>query len=189
MHAEVKKAFSERNPLKMGATGIGLTLALIWLSLNYQKLPFIDQTNEYSAYFAEAGGLAGGNPVQVSGYRVGEVESVDLDGPQVRVKFKVDSNIRLGDRSEAAIKLKTLLGSKLLEIASRGDGQLSEPIPVERTTSPYQLPDALGDLSTTISGLNTDQLSQSLAVLSDTFSNTPPDLRPRCAVWRDLPTR
>ena len=177
MHAEVKKAFSERNPLKMGAAGIGLTLALIWLSLNYQKLPFIDQTNEYTAYFAEAGGLAGGNPVQVSGYRVGEVESVDLDGPQVRVKFKIDSDVRLGDRSEAAIKLKTLLGSKLLEIASRGDGQLSKPIPVERTTSPYQLPDALGDLSTTISGLNTDQLSRSLAVLSDTFSNTPPDLQ------------
>ncbi len=177
MHAEVKKSFSERNPLKMGAVGIGLTLALIWLSLNYQKLPFIDQTKEYTAYFAEAGGLAGGNPVQVSGYRVGEVSSVDLDGPRVRVKFKVDSDVRLGDRTEAAIKLKTLLGSKLLEITSRGDGQLNKPIPLERTTSPYQLPDALGDLSTTISGLNTDQLSRSLAVLSDTFANTPPDLQ------------
>ena len=59
--------------------------------------------------------------------------------------------------------------------------QLDKPIPLERTTSPYQLPDALGDLSTTISGLNTDQLSRSLAVLSDTFSNTPPDLQSRRA--------
>jgi phospholipid/cholesterol/gamma-HCH transport system substrate-binding protein len=176
VHAEMK-TFSERNPLKVGAMGIGLTVAAMWLSLNYQKLPFIDQTREYSAYFAEAGGLAAGNPVQVSGYRVGDVSSVDLDGPRVRVKFKVDSDVRLGDRSEAAIKLKTLLGSKLLEITSRGDGRLDKPIPLERTTSPYQLPDALGDLSTTISGLNTDQLSRSLAVLSDTFANTPPDLR------------
>lgn len=176
MHAEVK-TFSERNPLKVGAVGIGLTLVAMWLSLNYQKLPFIDQTKEYSAYFAEAGGLAAGNPVQVSGYRVGDVSSVDLDGLRVRVKFKVDSDVRLGDRSEAAIKLKTLLGSKLLEITSRGDRRLDGPIPLERTTSPYQLPDALGDLSTTISRLNTDQLSRSLAVLSDTFANTPPDLR------------
>jgi len=176
VHAEVK-TFSERSPLKVGAVGIGLTVVAMWLSLNYQKLPFIDQTREYSAYFAEAGGLAAGNPVQVSGFRVGDVSSVDLDGPRVRVKFKVDSDVRLGDRSEAAIKLKTLLGSKLLEITSRGDGRLDKPIPLERTTSPYQLPDALGDLSTTISGLNTDQLSRSLAVLSDTFANTPPDLR------------
>ncbi len=171
------KDFSERNPLVVGAVGIGLTLGIMWLSLNYQKLPFINQNTEYTAYFAEAGGLATGNPVQVSGFRVGDVSSVDLDGPRVRVKFKVASDVRIGDRSEAAIKLKTLLGSKLLEISSRGDGRLDKPIPLDRTTSPYQLPDALGDLATTISGLNTDQLSKSLAVLSDTFSNTPPDLR------------
>ncbi len=176
MHAKMK-TFSERNPLKVSVIGIGVTIAAMWLSLNYQKLPFIDQTREYSAYFAEAGGLAAGNPVQVSGYRVGDVSSVDLDGSRVRVTFRVDSDVRLGDRSEAAIKLKTLLGAKLLEITSRGDALLDKPIPLERTTSPYQLPDALGDLSTTISGLNTDQLSRSLAVLSDTFSNTPPDLR------------
>jgi phospholipid/cholesterol/gamma-HCH transport system substrate-binding protein len=171
------KTFSERNPFVIGAIGIGLTLALMWLALNYQKLPFIDQTKEYSAYFAEAGGLAAGNPVEVSGFRVGDVSSVALDGPRVRVKFKVASDVRLGDRSEAAIKLKSLLGSKLLEITSRGDGRLSGTIPLERTTSPYQLPDALGDLTNTISGLNTDQLSRSLQVLSDTFAHTPPDLR------------
>ena len=39
------------------------------------------------------------------------------------------------------------------------------------------MPDALGDLTATISGLNTDQLSMSLSVLSDTFRDTPPDLK------------
>ena len=93
------------------------------------------------------------------------------------VTFTVAKNIRLGDRTEAAIKTKGLLGSKILEVNSRGDGRLDGPIPVERTTSPYQLPDALGELATTISGLNTDQLSDSLRVLSQTFSETPPELR------------
>src|SRR5260370_16920444 len=58
-----------------------------------------------------------------------------------------------------------------------GGGQLAGTIPADRTTPAYQLPDALGDLTATISGLNTDQLSQSLAVLSDTFSHTPPALK------------
>jgi phospholipid/cholesterol/gamma-HCH transport system substrate-binding protein len=176
VHAEVK-TFSERNPLVVGAVGIGLVLVAMWLSLNYQKLALFNQTREYSAYFAEAGGLATDNPVQVSGFRVGKVTSVELDGPRVLVKFRVDRDVRLGDRSEAAIKLKSLLGAKLLEITSRGDGLLHGPISLDRTTSPYELPQALGDLSTTISELNTDQLSRSLAVLSETFSNTPPDLR------------
>ena len=105
------------------------------------------------------------------------MSSIELDGPRVLVKFTIAKNIRLGDRTEAAIKTKGLLGTKMLEVNSRGDGRQDGPIPLERTTSPYQLPDALGELATTISGLNTDQLSDSLRVLSQTFSETPPDLR------------
>jgi phospholipid/cholesterol/gamma-HCH transport system substrate-binding protein len=93
------------------------------------------------------------------------------------VKFKVSKNVRLGDRTEAAIKTKGLLGSKILDVRPGGEGQLEGTIPMDRTVSPYQLPDALGDLATTISGLNTDQLSGSLATLAQTFAHTPPDLR------------
>ena len=171
------KKFSERNPLLIGAIGIGIIFALMLISLNYDKLPFFNRGKTYSAYFAEAGGLVAGDHVQVSGYRVGQVSSVELDGPRVLVTFTVANNIRLGDRTEAAVKLRSLLGSKLLEVAPRGDHQLTDPIPLDRTTSAYQLPDALGDLTTTISGLDTDQLSNSLSVLSETFSHTPPDLK------------
>ncbi|BBY39989.1 Mce family protein Mce3C [Mycobacterium mantenii] len=171
------RPFSDRNPLVIGAIGVGIILALMLLSVNYDKLPFFSNGKTYSAYFAEAGGLMSGNVVQVSGFRVGQVSSVELDGPRVLVKFDVADNIRLGDRTEAAIKLKTLLGTKILEVTPRGEGKLSGPIPLNRTTPAYQLPDALGDLTTTISGLNTKRLSDSLAVLSDTFSDTPPDLK------------
>jgi phospholipid/cholesterol/gamma-HCH transport system substrate-binding protein len=171
------KPFSERNPFLIGAIGIGITVTLMVLSINYDKLLPVNRGKTYSAYFAEAGGLVPGNTVQVSGLKVGQVSSVDLDGPRVLVKFHVAGNVRMGERTEAAIKLKTLLGTKVLEVTPRGDGQLAGAIPLERTKSAYQLPDALGDLTTTISGLNTDRLSESLAVLSDTFSNTPPDLK------------
>jgi len=171
------KPFSERNPFLIGAIGIGITVALMVLSINYDKLLPVSRGKTYSAYFAEAGGLVPGNTVQVSGFRVGQVSSIDLDGSRVLVKFHVAGNVRMGERTEAAIKLKTLLGTKVLEVTPRGDGQLAGTIPLERTKSAYQLPDALGDLTTTISGLNTDRLSESLAVLADTFSDTPPDLK------------
>ena len=131
-------------------------------ALQYQKLPFFNQGNDVAAYFADAGGLRTGNGVEVSGYPVGKVSSIELDGRGALVKFKVGKNIRLGDRTEVAIKGKGLLGSKILDVLPRGDGRLNGPIPIERTTSPYQLPEALGDLATTISGLNTEQLSGSL---------------------------
>jgi phospholipid/cholesterol/gamma-HCH transport system substrate-binding protein len=171
------KSFSERNPLIIGTVGIVAIGGLVLAALNFQDLPFVNQGTDVSAYFADAGGLRTGNGVEVSGYPVGKVSSIELEGPGVLVKFNVGKNIRLGDRTEAGIKTKGLLGSKILDVIPRGDGQLKGPIPIERTISPYQLPDALGDLATTISGLDTNQLSGSLATLAQTFANTPPDLK------------
>jgi phospholipid/cholesterol/gamma-HCH transport system substrate-binding protein len=171
------KSFSERNPIVVGAIAVAVVGGVVLAALNYSKLPLFKSGKEYSAYFAEAGGLLPGTAVQVSGFKAGKVNGIALDGPRVLVKFEVAKNIRLGDRTEASIKTKSLLGAKILEITPHGDGEQSGPIPINRTTAPYQLPDALGDLSTTIGGLDTNQLSESLAVLADTFSETPPDLR------------
>jgi phospholipid/cholesterol/gamma-HCH transport system substrate-binding protein len=170
------KSFSERNPMIVGITGLGLIVATGVLGFGFKNL-IVDSGKSYSAYFADAGALHSGAKVQVSGAQVGEVSGVELDGSTARVTFTVSDNIRLGDRTEVAIKSDTLLGTKIVEVLPRGDGQLSQTIPLERTRSPYQLPDALGDLTSTISNLNTDQLSQSLSTLSQTFQNTPPDLK------------
>jgi len=61
------KPFTERNPLVMGAIGLGLTAGIVVGALQYDKIPFISQNKDYSAYFAEAGGLTTGARVQVSG--------------------------------------------------------------------------------------------------------------------------
>jgi phospholipid/cholesterol/gamma-HCH transport system substrate-binding protein len=171
------KSLAERNRLVTGSVGIMAIAGAVVGALQYQKLPFLDQGKSVSAYFADAGGLRTDNTVEVSGYPVGKVSSIELDGPGVLVKFKVDNDIRLGNRTEVAIKTKGLLGSKFLDVTPRGEGRLEGPIPMERTTSPYQLPDALGDLATTISGLNTNRLSESLDTMAQTFADTPADFR------------
>jgi phospholipid/cholesterol/gamma-HCH transport system substrate-binding protein len=168
------KTFSERNPVIIGFIGVAVVVAV---ALNYQKLPFLNQGKTYSAEFADAGGLFTGAGVEVSGFPSGKVNSIELDGNRVLVNFWVDKNIHVGERSEARIRAKSLLGSKVLEVLPRGDGTLDGTIPMDRTTSPYQLPDALGDLASTIGGLDTAQLSDSLATLAKTFSNTPEELR------------
>ncbi|OSC31568.1 mammalian cell entry protein [Mycobacterium vulneris] len=173
----MRKPLSQRNPLIVGAIGIVVTAGLVMGALQWQELPFLKQGKEFSAYFADAGGLFGGAGVEVSGYPVGKVSSIALQESGVLVQFNIASNIHLGELTEAAIKAKSLLGAKILEVTPRGGGQLAGPIPIERTTSPYQLPDALGDLTTTISGLDTHLLSDSLATLARTFADTPPDLK------------
>lgn len=171
------KSFSERNPIMIGVLGAALVAGITLIALQYDKLPFVNTDKYYSAYFADSGGLRSGAAVQVGGLRVGAVSSIDLAGTHVLVKFTAAKNVHLGERTEAAIKTKSLLGAKVLDITPRGDGQLATPIPIDHTTSPYQLPDALGDLSDTIRGLDTGSVSEALATLAQTFQDTPPQLQ------------
>ena len=114
--------------------------AVVVAAFSYDKLPFIKRTSDYSAYFAEAGGIKSGSDVRVSGLSVGRVSDIHLEGTKVRVDFTVGNGVELGDRTEAAIKTETVLGTKMLELTPRGDGKLTGTIPLERTTSPYDLP-------------------------------------------------
>ena len=171
------RSFAERSPLTIGIIGAVGVAAVVTAALQYQNLPLVNQVNSYSAEFADAGGLFTGATVEVSGYPAGRVSSIELEGAVVLVHFTVDNNITMGEQTEAAIKTKSLLGTKMLAVTPRGVGRLEGPIPMSRTVSPYQLPDALGDLADTISGLDTDQLSESLATVSEAFAQTPEELR------------
>ncbi|AMO62968.1 virulence factor Mce [Mycolicibacterium phlei] len=171
------RRFSERNPVTIGLIGIASIAMLVIIGMAYPRIAALVTSTTYTAYFSDVGALKPGTEVQVSGYRVGTVSAIKLDGPRVRVDFTVDDGVRLGARTEAAIRTETLLGTKVLEVIPRGDGRLNGPIPVDRTTAPYQLPDALNDLTDAVAGLDTDQLSTALATLSDTFKDTAPELR------------
>jgi phospholipid/cholesterol/gamma-HCH transport system substrate-binding protein len=171
------KPLAERNRIAVGVVGILIVVVLVVAVFSYNKIPFINGTSHYSAYFAEAGGIKSGSDVRVSGLSVGRVSAVKLDGPKVLVTFAVNDDVALGDRTEAAIKTETVLGTKMLELTPRGDGNLTEAIPIERTHSPYDLPTALGDLTSTISALDTTKLSSALTTLAHTFKDTPPDLK------------
>src|SRR6476646_224940 len=103
------KPLAERNRITVGVVGILIVLALVVAVFSYNKIPFIKGTDDYSAYFSEAGGIKAGSDVRVSGLSVGKVSGVKLDGTKVLVTFTVSDNVALGDRTEASIKTETVL--------------------------------------------------------------------------------
>ncbi|ASR37455.1 ABC transporter substrate-binding protein [Prauserella marina] len=172
------KPLRERNQAAVGAVTLVL-LGLVTLVTYYSDdLPLLGNGTTYSAYFAESANLSDGNEVQVAGVKVGEVQQVSLSGKTVHVTFKVE-DVRLGPETEAAIEVKTLLGEKFLALTPRGEGTLdpAEPIPLERTTTPYEIQDVFRDLSTTVEDIDTDQLAESFDVISESLRDTPPHLR------------
>jgi phospholipid/cholesterol/gamma-HCH transport system substrate-binding protein len=173
----IMKSIPWRSPVVIGVIGVAVVSVIAAFALSFSDIPFLNGSKRYSAYFSEASGLMSGADVQVAGLKVGKVADITLDGSKVLVTFDVSDDIRLGDRSEAEVKTKSLLGTKVLAITTRGEQLLSGPIPLQRTRPAYQLSDALGELSTTIRGLDTDQLNQSLTTLAQTFAETPSNVK------------
>lgn len=171
------KSFDQIDPFKTGLVGLILTAAVVVTAQNYDKVPLVAATREYSGYFADTGGLNAGSPVQVAGVKVGRVARINIEGDKIRIDFTAEG-IKVGDDSTLAIKTETVLGSKYLQLDPVGDElvERNDVIPLERTSTPYSLTDALGDLTTAVSDLDTQQVVSALETLGDTLDQTEPNL-------------
>ncbi|MEV6872812.1 MCE family protein [Amycolatopsis sp. NPDC051128] len=172
------KSFQNRNPVPIALVGIAVLALGFTAALNSDDLPVIGGGTTYSAEFSEASGLQKDNDVRIAGVKVGKVSDIELDGASVKVSFKV-KDAWLGDRTSAAIKIKTLLGQKYLSLDPQGEGALNPGtgIPRARTMAPYDVLDAFRGLSQTVDDIDTKQLAQSFDTISQTFANTPQDVK------------
>ncbi len=172
------KSFRERNPLTLGIVGTAVLAGVTVATFNSEHLPLLGGGTTYQAEFAEAAGLVPSNEVRVAGIKVGEVTGVELAEDRVLVSFRV-SDAWVGDRTTAEIKIKTLLGQKYLALYPTGDAVLDpdEPIPLGRTTAPYDVTTAFEQLATTAGAIDTEQLAESFRTLSDTFDGAEEHVR------------
>jgi phospholipid/cholesterol/gamma-HCH transport system substrate-binding protein len=172
------KPLKERDQAGVGAVTIVLIVLALLVAFNADDLPIIGGGTTYTAEFRESAGLRPGNEVRLAGVKVGGVRSVELARNKVVVDFRVDG-VDLGDESTVSIEIKTLLGDKYLALTSAGSApqRPNDPIPVERTSTPFDIVPAVGKLATTVERIDTDQLAKSFAVMSDTFANSPKHLR------------
>jgi phospholipid/cholesterol/gamma-HCH transport system substrate-binding protein len=175
MRRVLLRPLRERNPVAVAIAGLALVALVALLAFNASSLPLVGGGTTYTAYFTEDAGLVPGNQVRVAGVSVGRVTGVSLDGAAVKVTFEV-KGAWVGDESTAAIDIETLLGTKYLALDPLGAASQdpSRPIPVSRTTSPYDVTQAFNELGTVFQQLNTASVAQSLQTIATTFANTPP---------------
>jgi phospholipid/cholesterol/gamma-HCH transport system substrate-binding protein len=168
------KPLKDRNQAAVGGVTLVFIVLCVLTAYFSDSLPLFGNGTTYSAYFAESAGLAPDNEVEVAGVKVGQVTNVSLAGKKVLVKFRI-KDTRVGDASTASIEIKTLLGEKYLALTPKGGDvqKPGDPIPVERTRTPFELQDAFQQLSTTVGDIDTKQLARSFNVLSDSLKDSP----------------
>lgn len=166
--------------IRSGFIGVVLSVLIIAVGLAPEQLMSWATTIPYQAFFSEAGGIASGAKVLVSGVKIGTVSDVALHDGDALVTFRVDGNVRLGSQTTAHIRTGSLLGARVLTLEPAGSGRMhsSDVIPLSRTSSPYSLTEAVSDLTNDLAGTSTDTLNQSLNALSTTLDRIAPELGP-----------
>ncbi|MCV7055149.1 MCE family protein [Mycolicibacterium gilvum] len=172
--------YRRASTVRAGFIGVVLIVLVIAVGLAPERITGWAKAIRYQAVFADLSGLSVGNDVTVSGMTLGKVTAVQLQDPNALVTFTVDDTTPLGSQSTAHIRTGTLLGQRVLTVQSEGDGSMSamDIIPLTRTSSPYTLTEALGDLTTNSTGTDTAALNEALNTLSDTIDQISPQLGP-----------
>jgi virulence factor Mce-like protein len=129
----------------------------------------------YTAQFLQAAALQPGNPITIAGIQVGEVTGMELVGDRVEARLRVRDNVALGEDTRAIIKITTILGSRYLALQPAGQGELSDrTIDLAHTEVPYDLQEALADVTATYEQVDSDQFAESLGVLGAELHTLPP---------------
>ena len=169
--------FRERNPITVGLISVAVLAVLTMFAFSLNSFTFLRGVYTIEADFADAAGLTPDNEVRVAGLKVGSVKSIELASAggskvrdRVRVAMEIASGTELGSMSEAEIKLKTILGSKFVEIRPKGNAPLIRDeniIPLERTRIPFELYQVTNQTVETVGAVDARVLNEALSALAD----------------------
>jgi phospholipid/cholesterol/gamma-HCH transport system substrate-binding protein len=120
-----------RNETKVGLLAVAaIVLLIVGYSYVSGKKLFTTKSTYYAVY-KQVSGLQISNPVVINGYRVGEVEDIQISSPsnpQIRVAFSIKNDIKVPIGAKAEIYNADLLGSKAIRLRmDTVSGDLHQP--------------------------------------------------------------
>ena len=169
------KALVSRDPFRIGlaAIAVGAIVGLLVMATTFVSFG----ARSYTALLEQTAGLRPGEDVEVYGVPKGEVKSIELAGDTVLVRFVVDKDVELGERTTAAVKVATLLGTHYLAVTPAGSGRV-DTIPLARTSVPFNLQDVLERGTASLDELDPELLARALTETSKTLSATSDQIEP-----------
>ena len=130
-----------RNRLTAVAAVVLAELLIAGVAVAIRSMFFGPKT--ITAYFTSATAIYPGDQVRVSGVKVGTIKSIQPQGTQAKMTFKVDRDVPIPAEAKAVIVTQNLVAARYVELtpAYRTSGAVMADgavIPVERTAVPVE---------------------------------------------------
>jgi ABC-type transporter Mla subunit MlaD len=146
--------------------GIGVILSVIVLVVGVMwigEFQFNRKYVSYTAVFEEVGGLGEGDPVAVSGLKMGKVGDVTLEGGRVSIELLVEERAVLKTDTRVEIRAIGLMGEKYVYIMPGEAAQTLPPGSVVEGEFKADLPDVVAEIGDMMDDIKST--SRSLAKL------------------------
>lgn len=170
-----------RNARTIGIVTIVCCALLLTVSFRLSTLSslFTGGGQTLHAQFTDVAGISPGDPVRIAGIPVGTVEAVHVERDHALVDLTIDTEVPLGDRTTATLNLDTLLGQSSLVLRPAGEGELADDatIPLDRTTTPFGVTDALMRSGAELEPIDTRQLTRAIRTVSSAIDPAAPEVR------------
>lgn len=164
------KAFTDRNPRRIGIVVVTVTLVAVLAVFAFNASTF-SSGYTVKARFSNAAGMGPNANVLLAGVAVGKVKSVNLNGNHVTVDMTINQGVVLPKNTTASISVQTLLGQLVVDLKPvsgwnqpLGNGALltNTSIPVEF----QNIQNIAGGLLTKSDATAINQLISSLATIT-----------------------
>ena len=130
----------------LGAVVLFVAATFLWFSYNTADVKKVTGY-EVTANFSGIGGLAIGDPVQISGVKVGSITDVTLNQETylAEVHMSINPEIAIPDDTAALISSESLLGGKYLSLEPGGsEDMIEDGGSIDYTQAPQNLEQLLG---------------------------------------------
>jgi len=158
------------NEVKVGVTALLTIVVFIWLYNFLKGKEFFSNSAYYYAVYDKIGGLAESSPVEINGYKVGVVQSIDFVDPEsgkLLVVFSVSKDFILPKNTVAEVVPISLLGGmKVQFVYGNGPGTYSDG-----DTIPGRLAESIMDKVETELIPVTEKITNLLTVLDSVISS------------------
>jgi phospholipid/cholesterol/gamma-HCH transport system substrate-binding protein len=171
------RSFRDRNPYAVGIVSVLVIGAITGFAFLVGLTHLLEKTYDMAGTFRDASGLRVGDDVKLAGVKVGRVTDIspDRENGTVIIDWVINQGVEIHEDAGADIALETLLGSKYIRINNPTAGsKLMEDlakrdaarIPVERTTTPFDVFELTRKATEGIQATNTKELNQLILQLA-----------------------
>ena len=148
----------KRNHIETVLGAVVLVVAIIFFGFSYSAASVGNVSGyEVKARFTGLGGLGIGDPVQISGVKIGSIAKIELIPEDYRamVTMAIDDDVKLPEDTSALISSEGLLGGKYMELQPGGADDMLQPGgEIEYTQSPQNLEQLLGKFIFSVDSAN-----------------------------------